>query len=154
MPLASDDVSALTSKMTAVLNDLLKKPSLEYARDLAREFLAGMFRLGLILELEPSLRDSRSVKEFFDRARALLPTVMPGFFSVADRLEGNLHLSGLEWTHISELRSGLEFFEKYFGTYLEFGMEDIDESLRQRAKFEGPAPVPRGLPSSHWWWTG
>lgn len=154
MPPASAEVSTLAAKLMSILHDLLRQPPIDEARDLARQFLAWTFRLGLLLELEPALRESTPVKELLDEARGIVPIVMPGFLSVADKLEASLHQIGdLEWQQVSELRSALEFFEEYFGRHPEFGMQEIDDGLKERARYEGPAAsVPKGLPHSHWWW--
>jgi|SRR5215472_18100106 len=151
----SAEVSTLAARMTAVLHDLSRQPPAAEARDLARRFLAWMFQLGRLLELEPTLRDSAPVKEFLDSARGMPAKAVAAFGSVADGLEGQLHTIGdLEWRQISELRSALEFFEQYFGPHPEFELQEIDDTLRERAKYDGlKAPPPKGVPESHWWWT-
>jgi len=141
--------------MAAVLHDLSRQPTAAEARDLARQFLAWMFQLGRFLELEPALRDSALVKDFLDGGRSMPAQVLTAFGSIADGLEGQLHTIGdLEWRQVSELRSALEFFEQYFGPQPEFEMQEIDDSLRERAKYDGTkTPAPKGVPESHWWWS-
>ncbi len=129
------------------------------------DFLREIFDLGMLLNRNPSLRQSPGLAAFVGPSAHLLRHEAIASLSAFIRcVENTLRDTwyGDEWRSVCTRRSALEFLrELYSGTpfaeYLaELDLTDLDEALRSRSVGEGyltDGQIPAGIPVSHaWWW--
>jgi hypothetical protein len=142
---------------------LQHEQSNERRRDLIEDFMTGIYKLGLLLHQEPSLRSSVEVTKFIQEGQSLLLGVVGAISSYVSTTEHKFYGPWVydEWTWVSKRRSAIEFLRDLFcDTSFEeflpyFDTEDIDKMFPSKEEKDGYLPVeaiPEGIPPSHWWW--
>lgn len=136
---------------------------IDHRQNLIKDFMSGLYKLGLKLYQDTSLRSSTEMKHFTQEAQNLLLMAVPSILSYIGDTEDIFYSPWEydEWTRVSKRRSAIEFLREIFsntsfGEFLSiFNTDNIDKMFSSKEEQGGYLPVdvvPDGIPSSHWWW--